>query len=150
LPLEKPVAVVQGDTVSVHVEMLSIGGRDPVWSWSVSPESGSAENLVEHMQSTAYGESWLLAANEDCSHLKSGPDQSSENQLLPMLGPVKTVLQKEEEVLMRAPSTNQDEGFFGEYGGNYTAETLMPVLEELLKGFRACESDRRLTQNSDR
>jgi tryptophan synthase beta chain len=34
-----------------------------------------------------------------------------------------------------------DHGFFGDYGGTYTTESLMPVLEELLTGFRAAEAD---------
>ncbi len=34
-----------------------------------------------------------------------------------------------------------DHGFFGAYGGTYTTESLMPVLEELLTGFRAAEAD---------
>ena len=34
-----------------------------------------------------------------------------------------------------------DHGFFGEYGGTYTTESLMPILEELLAGFRRYEAD---------
>ncbi len=34
-----------------------------------------------------------------------------------------------------------DHGFFGEYGGTYTTESLMPILEELLAGFRRFEAD---------
>ena len=34
-----------------------------------------------------------------------------------------------------------DAGFFGVYGGIYTTETLIPVLEELRAGFRAAEHD---------
>ncbi|MDD3287913.1 MAG: tryptophan synthase subunit beta [Alphaproteobacteria bacterium] len=36
---------------------------------------------------------------------------------------------------------NSDDGFFGEYGGTYSPETLMPILEELRKAFRSAESD---------
>jgi len=39
------------------------------------------------------------------------------------------------------PATADDAGFFGEYGGIYTTETLIPVLEELRLGFRAAECD---------
>jgi len=39
------------------------------------------------------------------------------------------------------PSDADDSGFFGEYGGIYTTETLIPVLEELRLGFRAAERD---------
>lgn len=34
-----------------------------------------------------------------------------------------------------------DDGFYGAYGGIYTSETLMPILEELRLGFRAAETD---------
>jgi len=39
------------------------------------------------------------------------------------------------------PADADDSGFFGEYGGIYTTETLIPVLEELRLGFRAAEYD---------
>lgn len=35
----------------------------------------------------------------------------------------------------------KDDGFYGSYGGIYTAETLMPILEELRLAFRAAEAD---------
>lgn len=35
----------------------------------------------------------------------------------------------------------QDLGFFGEYGGTYSPESLMPILEELRAGFRGYEHD---------
>jgi tryptophan synthase beta chain len=41
----------------------------------------------------------------------------------------------------RSPEQNQDDGFFGEYGGTYTTESLMPILEELRAGFRKYERD---------
>ena len=34
-----------------------------------------------------------------------------------------------------------DTGFFGEYGGTYSPEALMPILEELRLAFRAAEAD---------
>ena len=37
--------------------------------------------------------------------------------------------------------TNEDLGFFGEYGGTYSPETLMPILDELRDGFREYEYD---------
>ncbi len=36
---------------------------------------------------------------------------------------------------------NDDRGFFGEYGGTYSPEALMPILEELRIAFRAAEAD---------
>jgi tryptophan synthase beta chain len=36
---------------------------------------------------------------------------------------------------------NEDNGFFGAYGGQYSPEALMPILEELLAGFRKYEHD---------
>jgi len=36
---------------------------------------------------------------------------------------------------------NQDLGLFGEYGGTYSSESLMPILEELKEGFRKYEND---------
>ena len=39
------------------------------------------------------------------------------------------------------PVTENDDGFFGEYGGIYTTETLIPILEELKAGFRKYEKD---------
>ncbi len=36
---------------------------------------------------------------------------------------------------------NTDNGFFGAYGGQYSPEALMPILEELLAGFRKYEHD---------
>jgi len=36
---------------------------------------------------------------------------------------------------------NKDNGFFGPYGGQYSPEALMPILEELLAGFRKYEHD---------
>lgn len=36
---------------------------------------------------------------------------------------------------------NEDTGFFGAYGGTYSPETLMPILEELRAGFRKYEVD---------
>jgi len=39
------------------------------------------------------------------------------------------------------PADAADSGFFGEYGGIYTTEALIPVLEELRLGFRAAERD---------
>lgn len=39
------------------------------------------------------------------------------------------------------PAQNEDTGFFGEYGGTYSPEVLMPVLEELRSGFRKYEND---------
>lgn len=40
-----------------------------------------------------------------------------------------------------------DDGFYGAYGGIYTTETLMPILEELRVGFRAAEADPTFMQN---
>lgn len=37
--------------------------------------------------------------------------------------------------------TNQDTGFFGPYGGTYSPEALMPILEELRIAFRSAEAD---------
>ncbi len=39
------------------------------------------------------------------------------------------------------PADAGDQGFFGQYGGIYTTETLIPVLDELRAGFRTAESD---------
>lgn len=36
---------------------------------------------------------------------------------------------------------NEDLGFFGEYGGQYSPEALMPILEELLAAYRKYEHD---------
>lgn len=38
-------------------------------------------------------------------------------------------------------SAHNDTGFFGEYGGTYSPESLMPILEELRSGFRKYEED---------
>lgn len=38
-------------------------------------------------------------------------------------------------------TSNEDGGFFGIYGGTYSPEVLMPVLEELRAGFRKYERD---------
>jgi tryptophan synthase beta chain len=37
--------------------------------------------------------------------------------------------------------TNQDAGFFGDYGGTYSPEALMPILEALRVAFREIEQD---------
>ena len=42
---------------------------------------------------------------------------------------------------MTATLKNDDFGFFGEYGGTYSPEALMPILDELLAAFRAAEAD---------
>ena len=52
LPLEHPIAVSDGDTVHVQVEMLSIDGSNPVWSWSVYPDSSNLEAGAVRGQST--------------------------------------------------------------------------------------------------
>ncbi len=42
---------------------------------------------------------------------------------------------------MSTSLTNDDSGFFGEYGGTYSPEALMPILEELRLAFREAEAD---------
>jgi tryptophan synthase beta chain len=43
--------------------------------------------------------------------------------------------------MTNAMKANEDTGFFGEYGGTYSPETLMPILEEIRAGFRRYEHD---------
>ncbi len=47
----------------------------------------------------------------------------------------------EQRVARVTSQTNEDTGFFGEYGGTYSPEALMPILTELREGFRKYEVD---------
>lgn len=53
LPLEHPIAVSNGDTVHVEVEMLSIDGANPVWSWAAYTDNSKLAAGGVRRQSTA-------------------------------------------------------------------------------------------------
>lgn len=48
---------------------------------------------------------------------------------------------QDDKTSMDETSRQADNGFFGVYGGQYSPEALMPILEELLAGFRKYEHD---------
>ena len=43
-----------------------------------------------------------------------------------------------------------DRGHFGEFGGRYVAETLMPLILDLEKAYRAAKEDPAFTRELDR